>query len=250
MYCTHCGQLVPDQSKFCTNCGHQLNFKPYQGTEKLPQPPKYVPYYQSPVPQTQQLSAWKLIIGACMFLGAVFEAIYFFGEIVPGMFQSMRYVPFYSITGLIGDLALLAAMCLAIVDLLRRDPRHTTLRMSAALLIASGALQSIAYMTLLAEGLQLKTPVMLFLVQIAFLASGVLMLMNLTGSLPGNLFTVLASAFVSLLMFIGMFTASGASALNILGGIGYILYFAGLAMLFMNREEPSLIPGRRADGIR
>ena len=169
MYCTHCGKLVSDQSKFCTNCGHRLNTMPYQGS--LPQQPRIpdtrIPdIYYGPLPRSQQISAWKLIITACLLLGTVFYAIYYFAEILPGMFRSMRYMPFYCICGLISGLGFVVAMCLASVHLFSRDPRHTPLRMAAAIFVGAGALQSFSYLYLIAEGLQLKTPVMLILTQL------------------------------------------------------------------------------------
>lgn len=248
MYCTHCGKLVSDQSKFCTNCGHRLNTKPYQGP--LPQQPHIPDIYYGPLPRSQQISAWKLIITACLLLGTVFYAIYYFAELLPGMFRSMRYMPFYCICGLISGLGFVVAMCLASVHLFSRDPRHTPLRMAAAIFVGAGALQSFSYLYLIAEGLQLKTPVMLILTQLCILAGGIMMLMNLTGSLMTNLPTVLANAGICLMMLIGVCVTSGNTALSVLGGFGYILVYAALAMLFVNREEPSLIPGRRADGIR
>jgi hypothetical protein len=34
MYCEHCGQLIPDYSRFCEQCGKPVSFRPGQNYQK------------------------------------------------------------------------------------------------------------------------------------------------------------------------------------------------------------------------
>ncbi|MCR5004413.1 MAG: zinc ribbon domain-containing protein [Clostridiales bacterium] len=251
MFCTGCGRQITPEMQFCPDCGTKVAARPYQGIPNTggqpvrPVAPVY-PGYQQPV----TVSPLKLIIGVCLFLGAIFYAVYYFGETMPGMFRAMKYLPAYALFALLSNLGFLVSMGLAIGHLFSRDPRHTLLKAASAVLIGAAALQSFAYICLIAEGARLKTPAMLFLMQISILGGSILMLMNLTGSLKTNLITVPVLGAASLLMLIGMLITSGNTALSVMGGLGYVFFFAALAMLFTNMEEPSLIPGRKADGLR
>ena len=258
MFCTGCGRPVSPEMQFCPECGTKVNRQPYQGVPNTAgrpihqvEPQNYQPYYPYPAYQHQaQISPLKLAIGACLILGTVFYAVYYFAEVVPGMFKAMRYMPVYCMFALFSDLGFLAAMGLTLVHIFMKDPRHLVLKAATSILIGAATLQTFAYIYLLAEGYQLKTPAMLILLQAGIIGSSILMLMNLTGSLQTNMITVPLIAVVSLVMLIGMLVTSGNTVLSILGAIGYVLYFAALAMIFMNTEEPSLIPGRRADGLK
>lgn len=255
MYCSKCGHLVAANAQFCPECGEKLNPEVYQNKPE-PQMPPHIYVYPIPYPDrtnaqpSAQISALKLAIGACLILGTVFYALYYFIETVPGLFRAMKQMPFFALCGLLSDLGFLGAMGLTLAHLFIRDPRHTVLKAATGILIGAGAVQALSYVYLAAEGYQLKTPGMLILLQVGVLACGILMLMNLLGALQTNLITVPVAALVSLLMLIGMLITKGNTALSIMGALGYVLYFAALAMLFMNVEEPSLIPGRRADGLR
>ena len=252
MFCTGCGRPLTSQMQFCPDCGTKAAAQPFQGipnTGGQPFRPVERPSYQG-YQQQAAVSPMRLVIGACLFLGTIFYAIFYFGETMPGMIRAMKYLPMYALFALLSNLAFLVAMCLTISHLFTRDPRHMMLKAASAVLIGATVMQSFAYLSLIAEGARLKTPAMLFLMQIAILAGAILMLMNLTGNLQTNLITVPMLGAASLLMLIGIMITSGNTVLSVMGGLGYVFFFAALAMLFMNTEEPSLIPGRKAGGLR
>ena len=257
MFCTGCGRPVTSEMQFCPECGTKVNRQPYQGVPNTAgQPIRQVrqqQYQNQPYPGYQQpaeISPLKLAIGACLILAAIFYALYYFVETVPALFKAMKYMPVYCLFGLFGDLGFLVAMDLTIAHIFMKDPRHPALKAAVSVLIGAATLQTFSYIYLLAEGYHLKTPVMLIMLQIGLIAASILMLMNLIGSLQTNLITVPLTAAVALVMLIGMLITTGNTVLSVMGGIAYVLYFIALAMIFLNAEEPSIIPGRRADGLK
>ncbi len=55
MYCKHCGNQIPDNSKFCAKCGHQLVpiAGPTNRNMQVKPPTPSQPIYQSPQPQSR-----------------------------------------------------------------------------------------------------------------------------------------------------------------------------------------------------
>lgn len=72
MICPQCGERLPDEARFCVNCGRNLGVAPAPGAY-VPAAQAYRPV-QQPAPKKEQPKRWPVVFGIMLIIGAALLA--------------------------------------------------------------------------------------------------------------------------------------------------------------------------------